>query len=291
MELSDEKLASYRVTFTGTEYRGLVMDDEQKRRRRTYMRGLLKQFDGFGDLSDYRLDRMLVYRLGGGFNVQDEEMYDFFYYGNSISRQESEFRRVRSMMPFEFMDKTGKDFDWSVYRVNVDEAKELATRYVMSFQKFRANGMGLYIYSGTKGSGKTMLSCCILNEIARRYIGSVKFINVLDFISLTKRSYDGSDETEAIYQANLLVLDDLGVQMSREWTDSVLYQLVNDRYTNRKPTIYTSNIPVGQLKIDDRIRDRIESTTYELRLPEEGIRHEMRAAVKSEILQKIKNGS
>lgn len=291
MELSDEKLASYRVTFTGTEYRGLVMDDEQKRRRRTYMRGLLKQFDGVGDLSDYRLDRMLVYRLGGGFNVQDEEMYDFFYYGNSISRQESEFRRVRSMMPFEFMDKTGKDFDWSVYRVNVDEAKELATRYVMSFQRFRENGMGLYIYSGTKGSGKTMLSCCILNEIAKRYIGSVKFINVLDFISLTKKSYDGSDETEAIYQANLLVLDDLGVQMSREWTDSVLYRLVNDRYTNRKPTIYTSNIPVGQLKIDDRIKDRIESTTYELRLPEEGIRHEMRTAAKSEILQEIKNGS
>ena len=93
-----------------------------------------------------------------------------------------------------------------------------------------------------------------------------------------------------MYQAGLLVIDDIGVQMSREWTDTVFYRLINERYTNRKPTIYTSNIPVEGLKMDDRITDRIESTTYLLRLPDESIRKILRQEEKDELLQKIEKG-
>ena len=157
----------------------------------------------------------------------------------------------------------------------------------MHYAQFKGEGMGLYICSGAKGSGKTMLVCCLLNEITKRDAGSVKFINILDFLEMTKKSYNGDEEVNAIYQAGLLVLDDIGVQTSKEWVDTVLYRLINERYAKRLPTIYTSNIKVQHLKMDDRIVDRIESTTYQVELPEEPIRKDIRKQEKQKLLQEI----
>ncbi len=137
-----------------------------------------------------------------------------------------------------------------------------------------------------------MLSCCLLNEIAKRYTGSVKFVNILDFLEMTKKGFDGKDEdVKALYGTGLLVLDDIGVQMSaKEWIDTVLYRLVNERYVNRLPTVYTSNIPIEHLKINDRITDRIECATFFVKLPEEPVRRSIMRQEKQKLLEKI-NGS
>ena len=161
-------------------------------------------------------------------------------------------------------------------------------RSITNFPKFKEKGIGLYIFSRTKGSGKTMLSCCILNEIAKRYVGSVKFVNTLEFLEMTKKSFQGSDEEiRALYDAHLLVVDDLGVQLSKDWIETTFYRLINSRYEKRKPTIYTSNIPLDNLNMDDRITDRIDSTTYQIRLPEESIRKHIRQQEKARLLEEI----
>ena len=149
---------------------------------------------------------------------------------------------------------------------------------------------GHVLLEDVPGSGKTMLACCLLNEITKRHKGSVKFVNILDFLEMTKKGFKGDNsEAKAIQQAGLLVVDDIGVQMSKDWIDTVLYSLVNDRYTNRLPTIYTSNIPVNELRMDDRITDRIESTTYLVKLPEESVRNNLRNQEKQKLLDSIKN--
>ena len=63
--------------------------------------------------------------------------------------------------------------------------------------------------------------------------------------------------------------------------------LINDRYINRKPTIYTSNTPIDKLKMDERITDRIESNTYLLTLPEESVRKRIRQQEKNKLLNEI----
>lgn len=46
-----------------------------------------------------------------------------------------------------------------------------------------------------------MLACCLLNEIAKRYAGSVKFVNILDFIEMTKKGINNQDEdVKAIFR-------------------------------------------------------------------------------------------
>lgn len=289
MESNVEMLAMHRVLKPGSPtYRTVAMDAQGVAERRAYMRRVLRNFPEWCNVDNDTLDSMLLYPVDNGIVVADTSGSEFFIPDNRISLKEVEFRKEQSRMPFEFMDLTGKDFDWTKYGTDVKSAREMVNKFILKFQQFKDNGMGLYIYSGTKGSGKTMLSCCILNEIAKRYVGSVKFINALDLLEMTKKSYQGSDEElKQIYCAGLLVIDDIGVQLSKEWVDTVFYKLINDRYVSRRPTIYTSNIPIDNLKMDDRITDRIESNTYLLTLPEESVRRTMREQEKKKLLNEI----
>ncbi|WP_286080128.1 ATP-binding protein [Parablautia intestinalis] len=289
-ELDGKELAEFRVYKEGgLEYRAMRMNADQISARRIFMRKALRNYPVWGNLPNEELNNIRLYSVGNGWIVEDSGGYEYILRSEKVSKEDTEFRRVRAMMPFDFINLTGSDFTWDKYKAKVTDEKDMVTRYIMRYPEFRKNGMGLYIHSGTKGSGKTMLACCLINEIAKRYPGSVKFVNILDFLEMTKKGFNGDDEdVRAIHQAGLLVVDDIGVQMAKEWIDTVLYRLVNERYVNRLPTVYTSNVPVSRLKIDDRITDRIESTTYTVNLPEESIRNAMRQQEKQKLLDEIK---
>lgn len=288
--MTGEGLARYRVKGGRTHWFEMSMDAEQIGERRMYMRSVLQNHGDMSSLPADVLDSSRLYRMGNGYIYENADGYEFFLSDNKVTQAETEFRRIRSMMPFEFLDCTGKDFNWGIYKTDAEQQKGLVASYIMNFEKFKENGMGLYIYSGVKGSGKTLLSCCLLNEIGKRYAVGTKFCNVLDFLDMTKKGYSGDNrDVTALFEASLLVLDDIGVQMSKEWVDTVLYRLVNSRYTNRLPTIYTSNLPVEKLKVDDRISDRIESTTYFVKLPDEPVRQQERQKEKEKLMEEIKN--
>ena len=283
-----ERLADFRLLKHGGAKRyAKEMNSDQLSERRIFLRKILASYPKWESLSNEQLEDIRVYRLGNFVVVEDADLQEYFLPVRAVTKQESDFRKARAMMPFEFIGLTGKDFDWKKYTADIAVAKDTINKYIIHHQRFKEKGMGLYIYSGTKGGGKTMLACCMIGEITKRYLGSVKFVNILDFLEMTKRSYDGDNEVNAIYDASLLVLDDIGVQMSKEWVDTVLYRLINERYVNRLPTIYTSNIPVENLKMDDRIIDRIESTTYSVKLPEESIRKDTRQQEKDKLFDEI----
>lgn len=288
--MNDENLATYRVRLpNGLDYRSKVMDPDERLARNCYMRRVLSGYDAWKDVTDDDLERMTLCKSGDGYIVEDRNGSEVFLATNGVSEKEAGFRRLRAMMPFEFMDLAGKDFDWSKYGRDIAKERDTVNKYILNYEKLREHGVGLYICSGTKGSGKTMLSCCILNELAKRYSGSMKFVNVLDFLDMSKKGYsEGSKEIQMLYNASVLVIDDIGVQMSREWIETEFYRLINDRYNARKPIIYTSNIPTGKLKMDDRIVDRIESTTLLINMPEEAIRSRDRKEKINKLFDEIK---
>lgn len=285
-----QAFAFYRVYGKGNmNYMSTDFTPDEILERRSYMRRILRGTP-FDNSSNDTLDGMRVWmdRIGDGCFIEDVNGYEFFLPQRRIAEQESEFRRIRAMMPPEYMNLTGKDFDWTKYGSDISERKGVIQKFIMNYENFQDKNMGLYIYSGTKGSGKTMLACCILNEISKRYVGSVKFINALDFLEMTKKgfNYDKPD-VKALYIAKVLVIDDIGVQLGKEWINTVFYRLINSRYQNGKVTIYTSNMPINDLKMDDRIIDRIEATSFEVHLPEVPIRQQMRRAEKEKMMNEI----
>lgn len=287
-QIKAEEMAKFRVKGSGNiDYWCMEFSPGEILRRRSYMRRILKDTQ-FTNKSNDELDGMRLWpeRMNGGYFVEDENGYEFLLPGRRIAKEETEFRKIRAMMPVEFMNLTGKDFKWEMYGEGVDKPKGTVNNFITKYEALSSKGMGLYIFSQTKGSGKTMLSCCILNELSKRYIGSVKFINALDLLEMTKRGYQQEEtEIESLYMCRVLVIDDIGVQLDKDWVNTVFYRLVNERYGSRKPTIYTSNMAIHDLKMDDRIIDRIESTSFEVHLPEVPLRSIIRKAEKDKLIK------
>lgn len=239
---------------------------------------LVKSEEITSDNTNYTLNTYLI------------ENYGEVVYAKPKGRNDGDFRKVRAMVPFEFIDKKAKDFNWNVYECDMEPQKKLANAFIINFKEFEKEGKGLYIYSQTKGSGKTLLASCLINQLIDTMAINPKFITVLDFIELTKKGFkfeSSNEEVDNLINSRLLVLDDLGVQMKKEWTDTVLYRLINYRMTKKLVTIFTSNISVDKLKIDDRISDRIFSMTIPLILPEVSIRNMKAREENAEFIRKL----
>lgn len=207
-----------------------------------------------------------------GYNVKN---YGFAEYVENIEMSNGEFRRSRSLIPFNYLDARPSDFNWSVYGVDVSKIKQYVNAFVLKYDAFKKEGKGLYIHSKVKGSGKTMLACCLANGIMEKRDICVKFISVPELLEMTKNKYKGlaeSEEIDAIRKAELLIVDDIGTEMKKEWVDTELFRLIDWRYSSKRITIFTSNVPIEQLKLDERIIDRIYSMCIPLKLPEVCVR-------------------
>lgn len=199
-------------------------------------------------------------------------------------------RRSRSGMPLEYVYCTGKSIDWDKYgSENIVPQKNIVNAFVVNFRMFQREGRGLYFYSNTKGSGKTMIACAVANEILKTYDISVKFINVTDYIELVKAKDDNSREcVKAILEAGLLILDDVGAQVeNKDWIATALFRLIDKRYTNRYPTIFTSNVRMEDLKTDSRISDRIYAMSVPVIMPEINVRRQIADRHTKEFLKDI----
>jgi DNA replication protein DnaC len=63
---------------------------------------------------------------------------------------------------------------------------------------------------------------------------------------------------QALREAPLLVLDDLGAHSSTAWAQEKLYQLLNHRYNSQLPTVVTTNLRLEDLEL--RLRSRLLDT-------------------------------
>lgn len=169
-------------------------------------------------------------------------------------------------------------FNFDCYGQDMSNYKKLIFDMLNDFKYWQQHGKGFYIFSETPGSGKTYLACCLGKSIMMKYGIRFKFITVTDYIDKVSEGYtlakQGIPNSPAdIYkECDLLVLDDLGAQMSKEWQNQELFKLVNARASNGLVTIYTSNIKVNDLKIEDRVKSRINGSTIPLHMPELSIR-------------------
>lgn len=199
-------------------------------------------------------------------------------------------RRGRSGIPPEYVYCMGRSVDWGKYgSENMEPQKKIVNAFVTNFNAFRREGRGLYLYSHTKGSGKTMIACSVANEILKIHDISVKFINEADYIELVRARDDVSRETvKSIFEAGLLILDDIGAQdTGKDWITTALFRLVDRRYTNHLPTIFTSNVRMEDLKTDSRITDRIYAVSVPVIMPEVNVRNQIADRHTKEFLKNI----
>ena len=187
-------------------------------------------------------------------------------------------------IPTTFYDKRLDAFDWGIYitddgtAVDTSSHKKVIENYIEQFETWEKEGMGLYIYSTTKGSGKTFLASCVCNELMSTRAIRTRFVNAADLIEISQSGDKTSAEEykrnpmKLLYECKFLVIDDLGQRKNSEWLEDILYKLLDERMNNKRMTVITSNVAMANLPYDDRIADRLNAVCIPIHLPEVRIR-------------------
>ena len=116
---------------------------------------------------------------------------------------------------------------------------------------------------GGVGTGKTHLACSIANEIAKRGHDSI-FRSVSQLVRSIRDTWGkGGEESKLldIYRTvDLLIIDEVGVQAGSENERNILFDIINGRYEEMKPTIMISNLTIDKFTeaVGQRITSRIQ---------------------------------
>ena len=139
-------------------------------------------------------------------------------------------------------------------RVKVDE-------YLDTWEENREVGKGLYFCGGV-GTGKTHLAVAVMNELIRKKRTPSLFVTVPELLDNLRETYNkpgrNLDEwMDAVQNAEFLVLDDLGSEPTTEWVRERIFVIVNHRYREALPTVFTSNI--GPKDLAEQLGERTAS--------------------------------
>lgn len=122
----------------------------------------------------------------------------------------------------------------------------------------------LYIH-GTTGTGKTHLLCAIKKRYNEIGVKSHLFFSSDIFLEIRNsfNSKDGITEDDIIKKctSGIAFFDDFGAQKNSEFSIETWYNIINTRYMEGLPTIFTSNNTLKEISVlmSDRIASRIAS--------------------------------
>ena len=143
-------------------------------------------------------------------------------------------------------------------------ALAFANDYADNFDSVLKTGRSA-IFTGRFGTGKTHLAAGIGLRIMQRDARTVLFTTTLRAIRRIKETWHKSaTETEsqaiaALVFPDLLILDEVGVQFGSETEKLILFDVMNERYEKRKPTLLLSNLTIDEVReyLGERVFDRL----------------------------------
>jgi len=172
-------------------------------------------------------------------------------------------------------DETFDSFNLSYYDNTPSQETGISPRRTMEIiyetcveyaRKFGSKSMNLF-FNGAPGLGKTFLSACIARVVADSGHSVVYDMASSMFDKFGDARFGRTDnleearaEVRRYLECDLLIVDDLGTEMTNAFTISALYELVNTRLVTGKKTIVSSNLTLGELRrqYSEQIMSRLE---------------------------------
>ncbi len=140
-----------------------------------------------------------------------------------------------------------------------ERAVSICRSFINEFDQKYAN---LFFY-GTVGCGKSFLSCCVAKELIEAGHSVIYFSAIGLFEFLSRYSFDHKNKEnlynafEDLYNCDLVIIDDLGTEITNSFVTSELFSCLNERHIRKRSTIISTNLSLGELR--DRYSDRIFS--------------------------------
>jgi DNA replication protein DnaC len=131
------------------------------------------------------------------------------------------------------------------------------------------------VFMGPVGVGKTHLSVAIIRELIEKKNIACLFYEFGTLLKEIQNSYNPISQTSElkvlapVFEAEVLVLDELGASKPTDWVRDTMMQIINTRYNDKKLTIFTTNYLDGRRAerdetLEDRIGVRLRSRLYEM---------------------------
>lgn len=181
----------------------------------------------------------------------------------------------QSMIPEDYKTAMLSDFSWEIYKKDkdiipkeIDIKRDTFVKFVNEFDSWREANKGLYLWSRTRGSGKSLLASVMMNEIVKNgNVTDARFVQEIDLIPLEQ---DG--RIEPYKSCDLLIIDDMGMKtVGNDWLSEIYFQILETRMHQKKMTIVTSNYPLRGLPLDERVKARMTNLIV-CHMPEVNVR-------------------
>ncbi len=140
-----------------------------------------------------------------------------------------------------------------------ESAVGVSKNFVAGFSKHYQN---LFFY-GTVGTGKSFLSGCIARELLAQGFSVIYFSanglfeHLANYSFNTKLKESLYNFYKDLYNCDLVIIDDLGTEVTNAFVTSQLFSLLNERHLRQKATIISTNLGLEELR--DRYSDRVFS--------------------------------
>ena len=155
-------------------------------------------------------------------------------------------------------------------RKNMAECEEFIRTFDTEFKN-------LFFYGDT-GVGKTFLSHCIAKELIDTTHSVIYFSAFELFDVFAKSTFEKEAEAQNIhpyiFDCDLLIIDDLGTELTNSFVSSQLFLCINERLNRKKSTIISTNLPINTFAdtYSERIFSRITSNYMMMKLFGDDIR-------------------
>lgn len=142
---------------------------------------------------------------------------------------------------------------------------------------FDSRFQNLFLYGNT-GVGKTFLSHCIAHDLIESahcvlYFSAFDLFDMLAQSAFSKKN-DTEGHAELLYDCDLLIIDDLGTELTNSFVSSQLFLCINERIMRRKSTIISTNLDLEDFSgtYSERTFSRIASEFQMVKLIGKDIR-------------------
>jgi len=182
--------------------------------------------------------------------LSPDERFRLAWLNETLERYQAQAQYVRQYLGARFSNRTFETFKDDENK----EAKEKCLKYRNTYKDKDKNGL---LIVGSYGTGKTHLAAAIANDLIDEGI-PIMFDTFGGYLQKLKNEFDSKKKycLENMKKIPVLFIDDIGKEKQTDWTESVLFDVINSRYEDMLPVVITSNY------IGKELEELLGSATY-----------------------------
>lgn len=128
------------------------------------------------------------------------------------------------------------------------QMREVVSKYVDNRREVAAQNIGLLLHGDTDG-GKTFWASCIANAMIDNGMSAM----ITTVPELTRAMQENYEENKVhilnqVRNVRFLILDDIGFERRTPYAYEKLYEIIDARYTAKRPLIITTNLTLDEIK-------------------------------------------